>query len=448
MNLYEILPLLLSLFTLFGAFLWFKASKKNFENEKSVLTQKLSEFSGQNQELKENELRLLQEKMGLSSQCKVLEVRLEEKSLAYEQTLRVHLEEKEKLKLEYEQNLQNLEKKFNENLKNQSQNLLNQNKIMLNDDLKKLLEEIFIPVKKSVKEYSEKLTQNEISLKTNIENMFKFSQNIGHNADKLAKILKGDKKIRGNFAELQLKSVLENSGLIENEQYKLQVAFKQEEKTYIADAVVFLDPKKSIVIDAKFSLPNSFDFEELSETLCKELAFNLRSRIDELAKKPYTNFNPYTYDFILLFIPYQNILDLILSVDLEIYQYAYKKKIYLTTPNTLFMALNTINISWRQIKSNENILKAFEELGKFYDKFAGVMEDFENIKKSLLSLQNHVDKMENKLTLGKGNLSLKFENLRNLGAKTSKNINAEFNREEDMEKLGDGSEVKHIKELR
>ncbi|MCH5336175.1 MAG: DNA recombination protein RmuC [Campylobacter sp.] len=431
MNLYELLPLLFSLLALFGVFLWLRASKKNYEYERLALRQKIDELSSQNEKLKENELKFLEEKMKLISGCEVLEARFEEKSLAYEQSLKSHLEEKEKLKLEYEQNLQNLEKKFDENLKNQSQNLLNQNKLMLNDDVKKLLEEIFIPVKKSVKEYSEKLSQNEISLKTNIENMFKFSQNIGQNADKLAKILKGDKKIRGNFAELQLKNVLESSGLVENEQYKLQVSFKQDEKSYIADAIVFLEPKKSIVIDAKFSLPNNFDFEELNEVLCKELAFNLRARIDELAKKPYANFDTHTYDFILLFIPYQNILDLILSVDLEIYQYAYKKKIYLTTPNTLFMALNTINISWRQIKSNENILKAFEELGKFYDKFAGVVEDFENIKKSLVSLENHIDKMENKLILGRGNLSLKFENLKNLGVKTNKSINAEFSKEDD-----------------
>lgn len=434
MNFYEISPLLFSVFTLLGVFLWLKASKKIFENEKIVLKEKLNEFSRQNELLKENEKQFLEEKIKLLSQCEILETKLEEKRLNYEQNLKNHAKEKEKLEFQYKQNLENLEKKFNENLKNQNQSLLNQNKIMLNDDIKKLLEEIFIPVKKSVKEYNEKLIQNEISLKTSIENMFKFSQNIGQNADKLAKILKGDKKIRGNFAELQLKNVLENSGLIENEQYKLQVAFKQDEKTYIADAIVFLDSKKSIVIDAKFSLPNDFSFEELNETLCKELAFNLKARIDELAKKPYANFDSHTYDFILLFIPYQNILDLILSVDLEIYQYAYKKKIYLTTPNTLFMALNTINISWRQVKGNENILKAFEELGRFYDKFTGVLEDFENIKKSLLSLENHIDKMENKLITGKGNLSLKFENLKHLGAKTSKNISIEFNKE-DTERL-------------
>ncbi|EAI0017532.1 DNA recombination protein RmuC, partial [Campylobacter upsaliensis] len=326
------------------------------------------------------------------------------------------------LKQDYEKTLNLLEQKLENNLQKQNLNYLNQNKIMLNEDIKKLLEEIFVPVKKSVKEYSERLSQNEISLQSNIKNMFEYSQNIKTNADKLATILKGDKKIRGNFAELQLQNILENSGLIKEEQYKLQVAFKQDDKSYIADAIVFLDSQKNIIIDAKFPLPNDFDFSDLNEHICKELAFNLKERIDELSKKPYTKFSPYTYDFILLFIPYQNLLDLALSIDPSLYQYAYKKNIYLTTPNTLFMALNTINISWRHIKSNENILKAFEELGKFHDKFAGVLEDFDKLKNASKSLNTQIENLQNKLFSGTGNLNSRVSKLKDLGAKTQKSL--------------------------
>ena len=65
-----------------------------------------------------------------------------------------------------------------------------------------------------MKEYKDKLVANEIKLEANIKNMFAYTQAIGQNADKLAQILKGDKKIRGNFAEIQLKNVLEHSGLV------------------------------------------------------------------------------------------------------------------------------------------------------------------------------------------------------------------------------------------
>ncbi|EIO6376610.1 DNA recombination protein RmuC [Campylobacter upsaliensis] len=354
--------------------------------------------------------------------CEILENSLKEKETQYKEFMSLQLRERENLKQDYKKTLNLLEQKLENNLQKQNLNYLNQNKIMLNEDIKKLLEEIFVPVKKSVKEYSERLSQNEISLQSNIKNMFEYSQNIKTNADKLATILKGDKKIRGNFAELQLQNILENSGLIKEEQYKLQVAFKQDDKSYIADAIVFLDSQKNIIIDAKFPLPNDFDFSDLNEHICKELAFNLKERIDELSKKPYTKFSPYTYDFILLFIPYQNLLDLALSIDPSLYQYAYKKNIYLTTPNTLFMALNTINISWRHIKSNENILKAFEELGKFHDKFAGVLEDFDKLKNASKSLNTQIENLQNKLFSGTGNLNSRVSKLKDLGAKTQKSL--------------------------
>lgn len=356
------------------------------------------------------------------SRCEILENSLKDKETQYKEFMSLQLRERENLKQDYEKTLNLLEQKLENNLQKQNLNYLNQNKIMLNEDIKKLLKEIFIPVKKSVKEYSERLSQNEISLQSNIKNMFEFSQTIKTNADKLATILKGDKKIRGNFAELQLQNILENSGLIKEEQYKLQAHFKQDDKSYIADAIVFLDNQKNIIIDAKFPLPNDFDFSDLNERVCKELAFNLKERIDELSKKPYMKFSPYTYDFILLFIPYQNLLDLALSVDASLYQYAYKKNIYLTTPNTLFMALNTINISWRHIKSNENILKAFEELGKFHDKFVGVLEDFDKLKNASKSLNAQIENLQNKLFSGTGNLNSRVSKLKDLGAKTQKSL--------------------------
>lgn len=198
---------------------------------------------------------------------------------------------------------------------------------MLNADSRKVLDEIFTPIKNKVEQYSKQLSENEIKLGTHIDSMFKQTQKLGATADEFAKILRGDKKIRGNFGELQLKSVLESSGLIQGEHYEIQAYFRDDDRGLKPDAIVHLDKERSIIIDAKFSLPNNYsmgNFSESSEsksidlldgTLCKQIAQNLKSRIDELAKKPYEKFtskNPRfaqtrIYDFMLLFAPYNNI---------------------------------------------------------------------------------------------------------------------------------------------
>ena len=331
----------------------------------------------------------------------------------------------ESLEQKYSQNLVILKEEFEKSMQLQSQSMIQQNKLHLLEDSKKILDSVFNPVRESMKEYKDKLVANEIKLEANIKNMFAYSQAIGQNADKLAQILKGDKKIRGNFAEIQLKNVLEHSGLVAGEQYKLQEHFNFEGSGYRPDAVVYLDKHKSIIIDSKFPVPNNFSFETLNENVCQEIVRNLKNRIDELAKKPYANFEAHTYEFVLLFIPYQNILDLALSADSGIYQYAYSKKVYLTTPQTLFMALKTIEVSWVYIQSDEKVMKAFEEIGKFYDKFVGVAEDFERLKGLIERLGKQSDELDSKLLSGRGSLASRFESLKKLGAKTTKKLSIE-----------------------
>ena len=368
--------------------------------------------------------------------CNQLEIKLEASQNTITQKEKLILDNQnqytnnlDELRQDYNQRIEKIEKThqnniklLEENYKNQNEILLMKNKNMLNEDSKKILEEIFNPLKDQVKNYTNRLMENETKIETQIKHVFEYSKNINENANNLVKTLKGDKKIRGNFGELQLKSVLENSGLIEGEQYRLQEQFKSDGNRYMPDAVIYLDKNRNIIVDAKFSLPNNFDFNEIDDVVCKEIASNLKNRIDELAKKPYPQMDTFTYDFVLLFIPYQNILDLAVSADYNLYQYAYSKKIYIATPNLLFLALKTIDITWRYNKSNDNAIKALNEIGKFYDKFVTVLNDFKSIQDAVKNINKHVGSMEAHLSSGNGNLSLKFERLRKLGLKIKKDI--------------------------
>ena len=330
------------------------------------------------------------------------------------------LSQRNELKEEYAQNLEKLEKKYTLNLTTlkeeltqnfalQNKALLAQNQTQLNEDSKKLLNEIFSPLKEQIQTYNKRLIENEASVKTSIENMFKYSNAMSSNAEKLAKILKGDKKIRGNFGEIQLKSVLENSGLVYGEQYKLQESLNLEGLRYVPDAIIYLERDKSIIIDAKFSLPSDFSFEEMGDEVGEEIAKNLCSRIDELSKKPYDKLS--SYDFVLLFIPYQNILDLALAHKPSLYQYAYDKKVYLTTPHTLFMALKTIQITWINMDKSENVAKSLGEIEKFYEKFLGIVEDCNKLAKLKDTLCDIHQDLAKKLTEGRGNLEGRFQKL-------------------------------------
>lgn len=341
---------------------------------------------------------------------------------------------------QYEKNLKTIREEIDKRFDIQKDALLEQNKNMLNADSRKVLDEIFTPIKNKVEQYSKQLAENEIKLGTHIDSMFKQTQRLGATADEFAKILRGDKKIRGNFGELQLKSVLESSGLIQGEHYEIQAHFRDDDRGLKPDAIVHLDKERSIIIDAKFSLPNNYDnsmgessesksIDLLDSALCKQIAQNLKSRIDELSKKPYEKFTSKNlrfahariYDFMLLFVPYNNILDLALNAEPTLYQYAFNKQVYLTTPHTLFMALKTINISWTYVESDEKVQEAFGEMGKIYDKFAGLCEDFERLNRAISTIRITSEDMNTKL-FGKGGIESKLNIIKDLGAKTKKTI--------------------------
>lgn len=326
---------------------------------------------------------------------------------------------------------ENVKKELEKYIKLQDENVFHKVGMMINEDSKKILDNVFKPLQEQMEKYSKNLLQNEAHLKGHIENVFKYSQTMQQTSENLSKILKGDKKVRGNFGEIQLENVLQNSGLIEGINYELQAHFKEENKGYIPDAVVFVDGAESdkerrcIVIDSKFPLPNDLALDSVAEVdreIAKEIADNLKNRVDELARKPYKHFNPHTYDFALLFLPYNNILDLALSADANIYQYAYNKKIYLVTPHTLLMALKTIHISWIHNQRDKNIAEAYKELNGIYDKFAGALETFEQIKNISKRLNENVIKLEGQLQNGKGSVSNRFESLKKFGVTPKKEL--------------------------
>ena len=92
-------------------------------------------------------------------------------------------------------------------------------------------------------------------LKGQIDELQKQAQRIGQDAVNLANALKGESKTQGNWGELVLERILEESGLTNGREYETQVSLKDEEGSRRnPDVIVHLPEGKDIVIDAKVSL--------------------------------------------------------------------------------------------------------------------------------------------------------------------------------------------------
>ncbi|MCR8679228.1 MULTISPECIES: DNA recombination protein RmuC [Campylobacter] len=312
--------------------------------------------------------------------------------------------------------------------KQMSENLLNLSSKEMAESSAKILESLIAPLKDEINKYQKSNLEINNTFKVNFENLKSETKGVMTQAHNLAEALKSNKKILGNWGEIQLDSVLQSSGLILGVNYDKQVACKDENgnQKYL-DAVVKFDENKKAIIDAKCSLINYNEYhnatdESLKEGYAKALAKDIRNHIDNLSSKDYAFLDSKNYEYVFMFIPNDNMLFVALGADSTLYEYAYEKGIFITTPLTLLMALKTVYICWRNLKSDENAARIFSEAGKIYDKFDVFIKNYERLENQVIAMSKVIEDGKTTLYQGRGNLISKFENLKKLGAKTTKTL--------------------------
>ncbi|AVK81267.1 DNA recombination protein RmuC [Campylobacter fetus] len=317
--------------------------------------------------------------------------------------------------------------------KEMSQHLLNLNTKTLGENSQKILENLINPLKNEIEKYQKESINTSTIFKTNFENLKTETKNIMTQAQNLAEALNGNKKVLGNWGEIQLDSVLSASGLELNKNYFKQVGYKDKDanQKYL-DVVVDFGESKKAIIDAKCSLVNYNAYfnesDEVKKTqFAKALANDVKKHIELLSSKEYQDYDTKTYEYIFMFVPNDSIFYTALNQDSTIYEYAYEKGIFITTPLTLLMALKTVYICWRNLKSDENAMRILAEAGRMYDKFRVFTEQFERLETQLNTVMKTVSSSKTTLYDGSGNLLGRFENLKKLGAKTNKNISKIYN---------------------
>lgn len=381
-----------------------KNEKLNLLKDKEFLNKEIEKLSLSNNNLKSENNKIKSNLQDLLSSNSALS----QKAQIFEENLK-------NLEIKYETMLKTLESNLKEQNEKNSKLIYEENTKVLIQNSNDLMEKIFKPLELKVNEYKENILKQSASIETNIKTMFETSQKLGQKADEFAKVLKGDKKARGDFGEMMLKRCLIASGLREGEHFSLQESFKDDENRHKRpDAIVYFEPNKCVIIDAKFSLPNDLN----SPNYTKEVAENIIARINELSKKDYEKTVKNANEYVILFIPYQNIIDLALEAEPNLFQIAESKKIFLVSPTTLFMGLKMIYFGWKNYEINENVHNIFIEFGKFYDKFAMLYEDYEKLKKQSIDNFNKI----NTHLYGKGNIKNRLENLKKLGIKNTKDL--------------------------
>ena len=228
----------------------------------------------------------------------------------------------------------------------------------------------------------------------------------------------------GTWGEVQLRRVVELSGLTEHVDFDEQVTASTDRDR--ADLLVHLPRGQQIVVDAKApteAFRNASAAADPLErrTFLLEHAAKVKLHIDDLGSRAYwAKFTP-SPEFVVLFLPGDQFLSAALEADPAIMDRAIERKVLLATPTTLIALLKAAAYGWSQESISRNA-QEISDLGRdLYNRIATFADHLSSLQKGLdganRSFNKAVGSFEDMLMPG----ARKFVEL---GAKGTKDVTA------------------------
>lgn len=414
---------------------------KVYEQQSKIagLTAELQEIERLQQRLdhKDNELNELRNLKSQSDrQLSEIKARAESDAKYHVEQIQLLNENKELLKKEFSNLANEIFEQKNRAFKEQS----SQSMSAMLDPFQKQIEQF----RKRVDDIHTQDSEGRGQLLSHLKTLSEMNTQLNKQADDLTKALKGDKKLQGNWGELQVERILESSGLQRGREYEREENFKDEQgKNFRPDFVIHLPEGKHIVIDSKVSL-NAYqravaaEDDSARELAIREHVAATRSHIRSLSDKNYPRLNGMNApDFVLMFMPVESAFVAAFEADGQLFNEAFERHIVVVTPTTLLATLRTVANLWVLERQNVNAKELFGLAGKIYDKVRIFGEKMEKLGSQIQGADKSYHDAMNSLTDGRGSMVSYVKRLRELGAPATKALPDAF---ESADQLTDSHE--------
>ena len=217
-----------------------------------------------------------------------------------------------------------------------------------------------------------------------------------------------DKKTRGIFGEVNLKHILTSVFGEKNDNiFRLQHTLSTG---VIADSVVFApEPLGTIAIDSKFPLEHyqlmvdkslTQDMRDNYEKMFKQ---DMKKHIDAISSKYIISGE--TADQAILFLPAEAIFAEVNAYHQDIINYAYKKRVWITSPTTLISTLTVVEMIIKNMERDKYTSIIHEELNKLGLEFSRYRERWDKLAKSIQTVNKDVENV----TITTDKITKKFE---------------------------------------
>lgn len=326
---------------------------------------------------------------------------------------------------------------------------------------------------KRVEETYDKESKLRFSLQSEIGRLVETENAMKKAAENLTTALKGSGKVQGDWGEMILEQLLENSGLAEGMQYEIQKDMDAVDEFgkkihFRPDVVVHLPAGRDLVIDSKVSLT---DYEKYMSAYASGNAYSpenaaghgghgtyspqsavvngngfggtpgqagpdtarhlkahiasIKRHITELSAKNYSGMlKSNSLDAVIMFIPIEFAYTSAVSSEegRDILNFASGKNVIIATPSIVILILKIVYNLWIQEKSMEKAAEVMKIAGQLYDKFCLFAENMESVGKSIGKSHEAYESAMTQLVSGKGNIVGRLEKMKQLGARALKSI--------------------------
>jgi len=343
------------------------------------------------------------------------------------------------------------ENKFSLQFENLANKIFEEKQNVFKQQSQDSMNTILSPLKDKLNEFNKRIEESSkerFALEKEIKRIVEVNEKMTSQTENLTKALKGNVKAQGNWGEVILEKILEDSGLRKNDDYITQgvsmgLTHTEDGSRLKPDVIVKLPEGKHIIIDSKVSLTHYERFcseeDQTKRALhLKDFLGSIRTHVTGLEQRRYQDTEKLgTPDFVLMFVPIEGAYSLAVQEDRELHSFAWNKKVIIVCPTTLFATLRTIASIWRMELQNQNAIEISNRGGALYDKIVGFVDDMLRLGKQIDSTKNTFDDALGKFSTGKGNILRQTEQLKELGAKAGKSLPKELlnSSDEEQEKI-------------
>lgn len=416
------------LFFLAGALAAVVAMMVVGQRKTRTLTDRISLLSSENSaKQREAEMLARQIEDGKQEHERLLEEARRQFESRLEETNRRHDREKDErtalLDKQFEERLKLVQEQLNTTterlLKQRSEELDKTNRSQM-DSIIAPLKAVMTEMKKSMDDNRESFTRSTASLSEQLRQMHATTTSLGVEAEKLSKALQAGPKIQGDFGEMKLNDLLDKFGFTKGVEYDVQYTMRDTKGNVIKnddtddmmrpDVVLHYPDHKDVVIDSKASLTafigyvNAENDDERKRYL-EEHVKSVRRHVDELAAKSYGKYSMEggtTLDFVIMFVPQEAAMQLAVSADTTLWNYAFDRNVVITGEQNLFSLLRLLQIAWTQQRQADNQEQVFGLANTLVERVALFVERFDKIGKNVEAVQSAFEDAKKAMTGNRG----------------------------------------------